>query len=90
LGLRESEGGSLNIFIAFFLLSLSIPAYFLLIMADGRRLRTRMRYLAADLEDKLLDSEPRLITSDYPAWVSHSFDVSDEKVEIPDTDQICG
>lgn len=59
-------------------------------MADGRRLRARMRFLAADIEDKILDSEPRLISSDCPAWVSHPFEGSDEKVEIPDTDKIFG
>jgi hypothetical protein len=76
--------------IAVFLLTLSIPAYFLVVMADGRRLRARMRFLAADIEDKILDSEPRLISSDCPAWVSHPFEGSDEKVEIPDTDKIFG
>jgi hypothetical protein len=76
--------------IAVFLLTLSIPAYFLVVMADGRRLRARMRFLAADIEDKILDSEPRLISSDCPAWVSHPFEGSDEKVETPDTDKIFG
>jgi hypothetical protein len=61
-----------------------------------------MRYLAADLEDKILDIEPPLITADYPAWVSHPFEGSGEadgaaktsfrqgKVDLPDTDHIFG
>jgi hypothetical protein len=71
-------------------------------MADGRKLRARLRFMAASFEDKILDSEPPLITSDYPAWVSHPFEGShatDDSVDVPfrqgklglpDTDHLSG
>lgn len=76
-----------------------IPVYFLCLMSDGRKLRSRVRYSQADPVVAVQECEPPLVTSDYPAWMAHPFVESGEaggddvlfrqrKIEIPDTDQI--
>jgi len=80
-------------------LFLVIPVYFLRLMADGRKLRSKVRYSRADPVVAGQECKPTLITSDYRAWMAHPFVETGEargddvpfrqrKTEIPDTDQI--
>jgi len=82
-----------------YLLFLAIPVYFLRLMADGRKLRSKICYSQADPTVDGQESSPPLITSDYPAWMPHPFVEAGEargddvpfrqrKIDIPDTDQI--
>lgn len=75
--------------------------YFLRLMADGRKLRSKACYSQADPVVAGQEGAPALITSDYPAWIAHPFVENGEagaedvpfrhrKIEIPDTDQIFG
>ena len=76
-----------------------IPAYFLRLMADGRKLRSKVCYSQADPVAAGQECEPTLITSDYPAWMARPFVDSGEaggddvpfrqgKIEFPGSDQI--
>jgi hypothetical protein len=56
---------------------LVIPAYFLLLMADGRRLKARLRVRRSSYAGDAQEGEIPLITSDYPLWMSHPF-IGDE------------
>lgn len=73
--------------------------YFLCLMSDGRKLRSKVCNSRADPVVAGQECEPALITSDYPAWMASPFVESREaggddvpfrqrKIEIPDTDQI--
>jgi len=50
-----------------------VPAYFLLLMADGRRLKARLRVPRPSYAGDAQEGEIPLITSDYPLWMSHPF-----------------
>jgi hypothetical protein len=73
--------------------------YFLRLMADGRKLRSKVRYSQADPVLAEPESEPALITSDYPAWMAHPYVETGEaggedvpfrqgEIEFPGPDQI--
>lgn len=47
--------------------------YFLLVLTDGRKLRSRRRFEAAGIASLISEDDPRLITADYPAWMAHPF-----------------
>jgi hypothetical protein len=75
-----------------------VPAYFLRLMADGRKLRSKICYSQADPVVAGQECEPALITSDYPAWMAHPFVDTGEaggddlpfrqgKIEFPGPDQ---
>jgi len=82
-----------------YLLFLMVPAYFLLLMADGRKLRSKLRYPQAEFFVDEQEIEPALITSDNPAWMAHPFVEAGEagaddvpfrqgETEFPGPDQI--
>jgi len=51
-------------------------------MTDARKLRSKLVLAASDFAAKPPGYEPRLITSDYPAWMAQPFAAPDEKREI--------
>ena len=50
-----------------------VPAYFLLLLADGRRLKARLRVPQPSFAGDAQEDEIPLITADYPLWMSHPF-----------------
>jgi hypothetical protein len=50
-----------------------ITVFFFRLMVDGRKLRSRLRLAEAP------QSEPRLISADYPAWMSQPVAVSSDE-----------
>ena len=75
-----------------------IPVYFLRLMADGRKLRSKVCYSQADALVADQECEPALVTSDCPAWMANPFVEAGEagrddvpfrqgKIEFPGPDQ---
>ena len=76
--------------------------YFLLVLTDARKLRSKMRFEASGLAALMAEDDPRLITSDYPAWMAHPFTAQaggggsddipfrQDKIEYPGSDGLAG
>lgn len=61
---------------------MGIPLYFVLVMTDARKLRSKVGLATAGFAAEPSECEPRLITSDFPAWMDQPFAAPDEKGEI--------
>jgi len=56
-----------------FICSLIVPVYFILLMADGRRLRRRLRGVRSASAREAQEGEELFITSDYAMWTAAPF-----------------
>ena len=61
------------IIIATGLCLLILPVYFILLMADGKRLQERLRKRPVEFEEKAPEQEDLLIELDYPMWATRPF-----------------
>ncbi len=59
-------------FMVVFICSLIVPVYFILLMADGRRLRRRLRGVRSASAGEAQEEE-LFITSDYAMWTAPAF-----------------